>query len=84
MKLSNGEIEVLKVIERTQAEGAAAANVEDIADRVIAQPAETAIDQDRTALHGTLRKLHRKNLISFEAGTGVHITESGIVALRAL
>lgn len=80
MNLTFPEIEILRAVEETQSDGASFAHVDDIAKKL----SDPALVDDRTKFLHSLKALRKKDLVVFEVGEGVRITENGTVALRAI
>jgi hypothetical protein len=80
MHMPLAEIEVLRAIEKSEAEGTTFSNLEEIVEKL----SDPALEKDTKRLRQTLESLKKKSFIEFEVGKGIHVTESGCTALRAL
>ena len=78
MHLTYPELEILKTVETIQADGESYVHVE----QLVAGLNDPPLAEDRSRLLEGLRQLKKKDLIEFEVGEGIKITEGGIVALR--
>jgi len=78
MQLSNQEIDVLKLVEASESAASPSVNIWELVND---QPSSIA---NPSELFSTLRQLEKKSLVQVETGDNVQITETGLVALRAL
>ncbi|MCV0371446.1 MULTISPECIES: hypothetical protein [Filomicrobium] len=80
MDLTSSEIEILKAIEKSGNDRGDYTSFR----RMIGAIADPTLTIDDAEIHEALDKLKEKSFIEIERGRAVKLTESGIVALRAL